>query len=95
MVTIEEYAAKYQNIRMERHNGILQVTFHTDGGPLQWSESAHREFGYAFTDIGADPDNKIVIMTGTGDAFCSELDLESSEQKASPLPVRTSRVAMT
>lgn len=77
MTRFEEYAIKYQDMRMERRNGILQVTFHTQGGPLQWNESAHREFGHAFTDIGADPDNKVVIMTGTGEAFCANADIQS------------------
>lgn len=69
MATLAEYAHKYQTIRMERRNGILQITFHTNGGPLQWGELPHREFSQAFHDIGSDPDNKIVIMTGTGEAF--------------------------
>jgi 6-oxocamphor hydrolase len=77
MARFEEYATKYQDIRMQRRNGILEVTFHTKGGPLQWNESAHREFAYAFTDIGADPDNKVVILTGTGDVFCAEVDFRS------------------
>ena len=77
MTRFEEYASKYQDIRMQRRNGILEVTFHTKGGPLQWNESAHREFAYAFTDIGADPDNKVVILTGTGDIFCAEVDFPS------------------
>jgi enoyl-CoA hydratase/carnithine racemase len=77
MAGFEEYANKYQDIRMQRRNGILEVTFHTKGGPLQWNESAHREFAYAFTDIGADPDNKVVILTGTGEVFCVEVDFRS------------------
>ncbi|HJY80121.1 MAG TPA: enoyl-CoA hydratase/isomerase family protein [Candidatus Binatia bacterium] len=77
MARLEEYASKYQDIRMQRRNGILEVTFHTKGGPLQWNESAHREFAYAFTDIGADPENKVVILTGTGDVFCAEVDFRS------------------
>jgi enoyl-CoA hydratase/carnithine racemase len=54
---------------MERRTGILQITFHTNGGPWQWGERPHREFSQAFHDIGRDPDNKIVILTGTGEAF--------------------------
>jgi len=77
MTRFDEYATKYQDIRMQRRNGILEVTFHTKGGPLQWNESAHREFAYAFTDIGADPENKVVILTGTGDVFCAEVDFRS------------------
>ena len=69
MKSFEEYAHKYENIRMERRDGIIQVTFHTDGGEFKWGEVPHRELGYAFTDIGSDPDNKVVIMTGTGETF--------------------------
>lgn len=69
MAKFEDYANRYNNIRMERHDGILQITFHTNGGPLQWSLPAHTEFTYAFSDIANDRENKIVIMTGAGDAF--------------------------
>jgi enoyl-CoA hydratase/carnithine racemase len=69
MASFNEYAQKYQTIRMERRDGILQLTFHTAGGSLQWGEAPHREFPQAFHDIGSDPENKVVIMTGTGDAF--------------------------
>jgi enoyl-CoA hydratase/carnithine racemase len=69
MATLESYAEKYQTIRMERRDGILQMTFHTNGGPLQWGEAPHREFPEAFRDVGSDPDTKVVIMMGTGGAF--------------------------
>jgi enoyl-CoA hydratase/carnithine racemase len=69
MARYEEYSQKYQTINMERRDGILQLTFHTNGGPLQWGEVPHRELPEAFRDLGADPDTKVVIMTGTGEAF--------------------------
>lgn len=69
MAKFDEYANKYQTIRMERRGGILQISFHTDGGPLRWGLQPHRDFTYAFADIGSDPENKVVIMTGTGDEF--------------------------
>jgi enoyl-CoA hydratase/carnithine racemase len=69
MATFEDYAEQYQTIRMERRDGILQLTFHTNGGPLQWGEAPHREFPEAGRDIGGDPETKVVIMTGTGAAF--------------------------
>lgn len=69
MAAFDEYARKYQTLRMERHDGILQVTVHTDGGTLQWGEVPHREFPQAFHDIGGDPENRVVILTGAGDAF--------------------------
>lgn len=69
MAKFDEYANKYQTIRMERRDGILQISFHTDGGPLRWGLQPHRDFTYAFADIGSDAENKVVIMTGTGDEF--------------------------
>ncbi len=74
MPRLEDYANKYQDMKMQRRDGILEVTLQTKGGPLQWNESVHRELAYACTDIGADPENKVVILTGTGDTFCAEID---------------------
>lgn len=74
--SFEEYCDRYKSIRMERHSGVLELTFHTDNGPLQWGTAPHAEFGHAFSDIGRDPENKIIIMTGTGEFF--------SGPKASP-----------
>ena len=69
MKRFEEYANKYETVRMERRDGILQATLHTGGQSMVWAEVPHREVGYAFADIGSDPENKVVILTGTGDAF--------------------------
>ena len=71
MSRFEEYGNKYSTIRMERRDGILQITFHTDGGTIVWDQVPHAEFPQAFGDIGSDPENKVVIMTGTGEAFIS------------------------
>ena len=68
MTRFGDYATKYQTIRMERRDGILQMTFHTDGGPLQWGLLPHGEFPQAFRDVGGDPENKVVILTGTGES---------------------------
>ena len=71
MARFEEYSRKYSTIRMERRDGILQMTFHTNGGTIVWDQVPHTEFPEAFTDIGNDPENMVVIMTGTGGAFIS------------------------
>ena len=65
------YKDDYPSIKMERRNGILQLTFHSEGGPLIWGHigGPHAEFANAFGDISRDPENKVIIMTGTGDQF--------------------------
>jgi len=74
MATFDSYANKYQHLRMERRDGILQITLHSDGQTLRWGSGPHGEFGQAFRDIGADADNKVIIMTGVGDAFIEAVD---------------------
>src|SRR5262249_12824202 len=36
-----------------------------------WDEPAHRELPDLFADIAQDPDNRVVLLTGTGDSFCA------------------------
>src|SRR6266436_8960646 len=69
MSLFDEYANKYTTARMERRNGILQVTLHTEGQSLRWGFLPHGELPEAFHDIGADRENRVVILTGTGPEF--------------------------
>src|ERR1700694_3361085 len=69
MSSWDEYATKYKTVRMERRNGVLLVTLHTDGQSLRWGFLPHGELPEAFHDIGADRENKVVILTGTGAEF--------------------------
>lgn len=69
MTHFAEYANKYQSVRMERRDGILRLTVHTDGGPLRWGLVPHKDLTFAFADVGSDPENRVIILTGTGDEF--------------------------
>jgi enoyl-CoA hydratase/carnithine racemase len=75
MSTLNEYADKYRNICFERRDSVLQVTLHTDNGSLRWGAdpgAIHEQLGAAFSDIGRDRYNRVMILTGTGDAFCKD-----------------------
>jgi enoyl-CoA hydratase/carnithine racemase len=86
MAELESYAEKYQSIRMERTDGVLQLTFHTDGGPLRWNRAPHREWAEAFHDVGTDPENQVVIITGTGDEFSGPEGTIESHQTLGQTP---------
>jgi enoyl-CoA hydratase/carnithine racemase len=77
MSQLKHYAEKYSHIRMDRQDGILEITFHTERRTLVWGAGPHAQFGSAFYDISRDPENKIVIMTGVGDAFIEEINSQS------------------
>lgn len=69
MTTFADYADRYPSARCERHDGILEVTLHTDGGSLRWGMGVHAELPDLFLDIARDRENRVVILTGTGDEF--------------------------
>lgn len=95
MKTLSQYADSYRNMRFERRDGVLQITLHTDGGPMQWGADAgsvHEQLGHAFYDVGHDRDNRVVILTGTGDAFCKDRNpAEYSEKYSADYWYRISR----
>jgi enoyl-CoA hydratase/carnithine racemase len=76
-----EYSKKYKTIKMRREDGILEMQFHTDGGPLRWSRLPHSELENAFADVGRDRDNHVVILTGTGDEFSGPPSVPGPGQK--------------
>jgi enoyl-CoA hydratase/carnithine racemase len=78
---LADYADRYQTIRFERRDGVLEVTLHTRGGEAQWGiteQSLHAELGQAFADIARDPQNKVVLLTGTGRNFIAAMDRETA-----------------
>jgi enoyl-CoA hydratase/carnithine racemase len=64
----------YQTIEWERRDGATELRLHTDGGPLRWNPVAHRELGDALAEIARDRETKVLIVTGTGDQFCTRID---------------------
>ena len=69
MSTAPEYADRWETIHVERRDGILLLRLHTDGGSLRWGAEPVRELQEAFAAVAADPGNRVVILTGTGDEF--------------------------
>ena len=61
--------ADYKHARIHFENGLLEIAFHSEGGPLLWSGAAHDELAELFGDISRNPEVCVVIMTGTGDTF--------------------------
>lgn len=74
--TFESYRDKYENVRMKREDGILEIALHTRGGPLVFNGYVHEALVDAFRDVGDDRDNHVVILTGTGEEFCTQISPE-------------------
>jgi enoyl-CoA hydratase/carnithine racemase len=73
-----DYFTAYHNLKLTRDsNGVLVAEFHSDGGPFIMSAQSHTEFVDAFYRIGQDRANKIVILTGAGGQFITDVDWSS------------------
>jgi len=72
---LDEYSKKYENINFHREDGILQISMHSNNEDLVWGFGPHQELGYCFGDIASDPENKVIIYTGSGETFIHKEDL--------------------
>ena len=70
----EDYSSRYSHVSIRRENGILELRLHTNGGAVIWGDGPHSELGQCFADVAADNANRVVIITGTGGEFISEVD---------------------
>lgn len=85
MRPFDEYSASYRHLNMHRYDdGVLEVALHTDGGSYVHSGAGHEEFPRAFWEIGSDHDNRVIILTGSGDDFCARGDWSSFPPLAEP-----------
>jgi enoyl-CoA hydratase/carnithine racemase len=72
------YFTAFENLAFERTgDGVLTVRFHTGGGPLVFTGRTHEQFPAALAAIADDRDNRVLVLTGTGDAFIDRIDAAS------------------
>jgi len=70
MSKFDSYKNAFPNARLTRSpSGVLEVALHTDGGKLVFNGHTHEQFVDLFHQVGADTENRVVILTGSGDAF--------------------------
>jgi enoyl-CoA hydratase/carnithine racemase len=77
MTTFSNYQNSFPNARLVRsETGVLEVTLHSDGGTLVFNGHTHEQFVDLFHAIGSDADNRVVILTGSGEAFMESINPE-------------------
>jgi hypothetical protein len=79
MVKFDTYRETFPNACLSRKpNGVLEVALYTDGGKLVFNGHTHEQFVHLFHVIGEDHGNRVVILTGRGDAFMDAISPEGS-----------------
>jgi enoyl-CoA hydratase/carnithine racemase len=77
MSRFDTYRDSFPNARLIRSkSGVLEVALHTGGSTLVFNGHTHGQFVDLFHMIGADPDNRVVILTGSGSAFMETINTE-------------------
>ena len=75
MIKLDTYKSAFPHAKLTRSpDGVLEVVLHTDGGTLSFDGYTHEEFVELFHQVGQDADNRVVILTGAGDAFIDRID---------------------
>lgn len=83
----EDYQERFKDFFiLERTDGVLLARAHTLGGPIQLSVQNHRALGQMLKTIGADPENEVLILTGSGDEFMMDSDPEGFALEDADMP---------
>ena len=81
MAAFESYSERFTYVKLDREDGILQVQWHSDGGPAIWTaghHGIHAELGEVFYEIAHDAETHVVVLTGTGDEFLTKVDVRDT-----------------
>ena len=85
-MTEPSYFTAFKNYEFTRTpSGVLTLRFHTDGGPVTFTGQTHSDFPRALYEIGQDRDNRVLVVTGTGDRFMADIDGPSLGDPTKPL----------
>lgn len=83
----EDYRKTFADFfRLEREDGVIVAKAHTLGGPIQLSVQNHRALGQLLKTIGADPENEVLILTGSGEEFMMDSDPEGFALEDEDMP---------
>jgi len=73
----------YQQLSFERHdNGVLLITIDRPEKYNATDEQLHGELARVWTDVSADPQTRVAVVTGAGKAFSAGGDLAMVERMA-------------
>jgi enoyl-CoA hydratase/carnithine racemase len=71
--TFDDYKQSFPHAKLDRdESGVLSVRFHSEGSSLRFDMDVHYEFEELFGTLADDPENRVVVLLGTGDEFIGQ-----------------------
>ena len=71
-----EVAVTYQHILYEVSDKIATITLHRPDRMNAWTPIMERDVRHAMETAAADDDVRVIVLTGSGRAFCAGADME-------------------
>ncbi|MEU9947312.1 enoyl-CoA hydratase/isomerase family protein [Streptomyces sp. NPDC047939] len=82
--SLDRYATAFsEHFAIHRDAGVIEIRMHTAGGSAVLSRALLNAWGRVLTKAGADPDNEVVIITGTDGHWMAGVDHRSFAQPLS------------
>lgn len=73
--------AEYQTLKLERQSGVSTLTMNRPDKFNAMNLVMRRELAEAFTEIGADQQTRVVVLTGAGTAFSAGGDINDFDSQ--------------
>lgn len=75
---LDDYARKYgEHWDIRRQDGVIELRMHTEGGPARFNYGLRDTWWQLFRDVDSDPENEVMILTGTGPTWIGSFDERS------------------
>jgi enoyl-CoA hydratase/carnithine racemase len=76
--SLSEYSVRFEShFTLDRQDGILTIRMHREGQAARWSRGLLNAWNLLLRDVGADRDNEVVIITGTGNSWLAGAEASS------------------
>jgi enoyl-CoA hydratase/carnithine racemase len=85
--SLSEYGVRFEShFTLDRQDGILTIRMHRNGQAARWSRGLLNAWSLLLRDVGADRDNEVVIITGTGNSWLAGAEASSFATNSSAWP---------
>jgi enoyl-CoA hydratase/carnithine racemase len=90
----EKKLMTYETLLVEQRNHVAYVTLNRPTALNALSTALRRDLQQVFVDLQADPDVRLVVMTGAGRAFCAGADIKEWREPGSAVEDREERLRL-
>jgi enoyl-CoA hydratase/carnithine racemase len=84
----------YDTLLVEQQQHVAHVTLNRPTALNALNTSLRRDLKQCFTDLQADPDVRLVVITGAGRAFCAGADIKEWREPSSVVEDRQDRLRL-